>query len=310
MSKKPRKAAAIDIGSNSCRLLIARQKDGKLVREYYDMRTTRLLEKVESNKILTEAAERRTLTALRNFKQQISKRDICKIQAVGTSALREVNNSQDFCHKIENELSLPVQIISGQEEAELVFAGVSSFPGRKVNMVIDIGGGSTEIISQGNDGPIKALSMNIGAVRYTERYIDNPKELINKSDREKIYKKARKYFAQSNSNLNNTNGIEFVFGVGGTITTLVAIAEHMEKYQPWKVENFSLTKTRVETITNFLSNKDIEERRRVPGLNPERADVIVAGSLILLAFMTGFSLDRIKVSDRGFLFGIISKYLL
>lgn len=310
MTEEAPEAAAIDIGSNSCRLLIVSRSDGELMREYYDMEITRLGKGIEADKELTETAEKRTFAALKKFKKEISTRNISRVKAVGTSALRDANNAERFCNKIEKQLSIPVEIVSGRQEAKLVFAGVNSFPRRDVELVIDIGGGSTEVIRGKEKNELKALSLEMGAVRYTERYIPRPESIVSEKEQELILKAARDCIEAGSGNLSKITEIECFFGVGGTITTLAAVAQQMKKYRPEKVENFLLSLSRIEKITKFLSHKELEERKKIPGLEPERADVIVAGSLILAAFMRFFGFSEIRVSDRGILFGIIAQYLL
>ncbi len=315
MSEEERKAAAIDIGSNSCRLLIASKEDGEIKREYFAMKITKLSEGIETEgnataKLLTEPARQRTFAALQSFKKEIEKQDISRVKAVGTSALREVDNAQDFCRKIENRLSIPVEIISGQQEAKLVLAGVNSFPRRDVQLVIDIGGGSTEIIRQKGKSRVQAVSLKMGAVRFTERYISEPGSLITQNEQNDIVQVVRELLREKASKLDNISSYNDVFGVGGTITSLAAIAEEMEIYNSEIVENYSLSRSRIEKICRMLAGKNLEERKQVPGLQPERADIIVSGILILLAFMKYFDYSRLQVSDRGILYGMISHYLL
>ena len=302
-------AAAIDIGSNSCRMLIAGRQGDRIVPRDHGLKITRLAAGVDSSGNLNDAALSRTFAVLSDFKKRIEKADVSKIAAVGTSALREVNNSSRFLDRVREELEIPVDVITGEREAELILKGVASRKNRRVGLVIDIGGGSTEIIFEGGAENAKALSRKVGAVRFTERYVDDPAREFPASTCEVIRDAGRGIFSELDLPRLQFGNAAGVFGVGGTITTLAAVKLEMSRYRPEEIEDFKLGFKEVEKIVGRLAGMKLPQRKGVTGLAPGRADVILAGALILLAFMEEADLDTLKVSDRGVLYGLISESL-
>ncbi len=297
------KMAAIDVGTNSCRLLIAIKKndDYKVLKK--KLITTRLGEGVDDNKYLKKEAIDRTISALGKFNSLLNKYNVKKVGMVGTSALRDVVNSDVFVKKVNKTTGYNIKIISGAEEARLNYLGVKTDTNLSEFMVMDIGGGSTEFIWP-EDGKINYKSINIGAVRLTERFIVNPSETVKyfeeKSMKEEIYDKI------SIISKHNLSKYELV-GVGGTITTLGAMEEKLEEYKSEIIHNYKLNLDEVKEWQYRLKEMNINDRKKVKGLQPKRADIIVAGVTILQEFMKEMGYYNLYISERDILFGILER---
>ena len=297
------KAAAIDIGTNSCRLLIA-EKNSTNSFEILKrgLRITRLGEGVDSSRRLKNSAVERVYEALKEYKKIITDYQVEKIRVVGTSALRDVKNSKILENKID-DLGLELEIISGKKEAELNYLGaVDNLRGNF--LLVDIGGGSTEFIWPVNE-EINFESLDIGCVRMTERFISTPEEEINFLD----IKKMKKYILELlNKKLNLEKQIKII-GVGGTITTAAAMKLKMEKYDSNMIEGTELTLTELKDMVENLSTKPLEERKGIKGLQPKRADIIVAGLVILDSILSFLAINSLNVSDHDLLYGLLKKEL-
>lgn len=298
------KAAAIDIGTNSCRLLIGEQNSNNsfniLVRK---LEITRLGEGVDKNKNLNKSAVKRVEQALKKYKNIIEDYDVQIVRIIGTSALRDVNNSDFLTDKIE-KMGFKLEIISGEKEAELNYLGASS--NLEANfLLIDIGGGSTEFI-WADQNKVNFKSLDIGCVRLTERFIDSPAKKVSATEIEKI-KKYVENLLKSSLKLKPNFQIK---GVGGTITTLAAIKLELTEYSSEKIENLKITKLELEKIISKLSNLKLEKRKRIEGLQVKRADIIIAGLIILDSILDYFESENLVVSDQDLLYGLLKKELV
>ncbi len=294
------RVAAIDFGSNSNRLLIAEYDNREINVIYQDLITTRLAKSIDEKKVLDLDSINKTIQAVKDFNDIMRKYKVGKYRTAGTSALRDANNSDDFIKLLKDKTGINLDIVSGNKEAELTYSGATFENDDLGNIIIDIGGGSTEFIKV-EEGIPKEVSLDMGAVRYTERFIDDPALKISKSDQKIIIAEATNYLRKK---LNFNYQDDFI-GVGGTITTLAAIDKRLDNFEPKKIEGYILKRDRVKNIINYLSNMTISERKKVKGLQRERADIIISGSLILEAILGVFSVDHIKVSNKDLLYGLI-----
>ena len=285
--------AAIDIGTNSVRLLIAEIKDGQLKKVLEsDLITTRIGEGMTTNSSLKKEAMERTILALKCFGDKVACFNPDTIRAVATSAVRDSDNGGLFCEMVKKETGLEVEIISGQEEAYLSYFGVvngfgQAFPENTI--VVDVGGGSTEIIWTNKEGQICCRSLPIGAVRLAEG--TNSDELT------------QKHLQGVISNIPRTN--LSVVGVGGTITSLAAIDLRLDKYDPKKVHGYELTLQRIKEIYSNLKDLSLTERVKVPGVQAQRADIIVYGIKIFELLLKSLKMEKITVSEADILNGIL-----
>lgn len=281
---------AIDVGTNSVRLLIGQVSEGKVRPEYRDLKYTRLGEKVaETGKLKAEAIDR-TVRVLAEFKQRLDYFHVKNFRAIATSAARDANNQEELLENAQDK-GIPVEIISGAEEACLSYHGAKSgLAGLSNPVVIDIGGGSTEIIYEDKEARMHYRSADVGAVRCTEACWP--------------VRKIRRALADFLEPLTGLEGPALV-GVGGTITTLAAVEQKLAIYNPDKVHGYQLSSASVRKIMAEFQALSVEERKKVPGLSPERADIIMAGMQILTAILSYLQLNHLVVSESDLLEGMI-----
>jgi exopolyphosphatase/guanosine-5'-triphosphate,3'-diphosphate pyrophosphatase len=234
-----------------------------------------------------------------------------KIFAVGTSALRDAANRNEFLDAAFEKIGIRIEIISGEKEAQLTFAGTLSnktdLPGPIA--VLDIGGGSTEVVIGesrqllvGNEISLNARSADIGSVRLTERVAKSdpvqPEEVQRMGEQAEAMMRAT-WPAESLA------PVKTVIGTAGTITTLAAMALAMQEYDPRRIDGFALTREKLGEIIAELARRTIAERQQMPGLSAARADVILAGALILETFLDLYQFADILISDRGLRYGVL-----
>lgn len=297
------KKAVIEIGTNSTRMLIAEMKNDKVNVIKKDLITTRLGEGVDDSKHLKEEAMKRGLEALKQFKAQIDEYEIKTVRLVGTSALRDVKNAQEFIEKVNTQLGYNLEIISGDKEAELIYKGVTQNLNFNDYIIIDIGGGSTEFIwKKRDDEKINMKSIDIGAVRLTERFIDNKENSLGRN----IVDDISTYVKETlNEKIDILTGIKNLIGVGGTITTMASIMLKLDEYDPEAIQNYILKYSDVNKVMNILRKLTLKRRKNVKGLNPDRADIIVPGIIILLETMRYLRNLNLRVSEYDILHGLI-----
>lgn len=284
-----KRVAAIDIGTNSTRLLVAQRCGGGLNVLETGLITTRLGEGMGSGVLLTGAMER-TVKAVDSFYQIALRLGAERVVAAATSAVRDASNRDEFLDRVKRKTGLRVLVLSGEEEAAMSYRGVLS--GLAVEprstVVVDIGGGSTELIwTQGEH--LRLASVNIGAVRVTEAGLGEEAVIAQVSMALEEVRRSQ---------------VNTLVGVGGTITTLAAIDQRLVLYDPERVHGYCLTAGSVGDILKMLKRMGVEQRKQVPGLQPERADIIVAGVSIVKALMDGLGQGRLLVSECDILYGL------
>lgn len=295
---------AIDIGSNSTRLLVADVVDGEITEISRQSIVTRLGDGVDKSGALNDRAIERVMDALEEYAGEIVLAGCDRIGGVATSAVREASNGEDFAEQVGSRHGIPIEVIGGDQEAQLTFLGASTgdaLNGAGRSMVVDIGGGSTEFIV-GEEGELRFhVSTKLGAVRHSERWLkgDPPtKEEIQSLLDEAgsiILDAVPKEFSKDIA-----NGI----GVAGTPTVLAAVDQKLVPFDPWKVHGYPITIEAAERLLQMLAALPLEERRKVPGLHPDRAPTIVAGAAILLSTLKAFGLDEVVVSEHDILYGV------
>ncbi|MFQ5604296.1 MAG: Ppx/GppA family phosphatase [bacterium] len=300
--------AAIDIGTNTALLLVAEVSDkGEIRPLYQEEKIVRLGEGVDKNKKLSEQAIARTLRALRAYFHLAAQFHAERVLITGTSAVRDAANRSELIHQIKSEFGVELQILSGAKEARVTYFGaLSNKPHLQGEiLLIDIGGGSTECILGDNLNIHKSKSIDIGSVRLTERFIK--KDPI--SDREfrqlrsAVQNQIDQHFSEWQTDANH-----FV-GVAGTVTTLAAMHLKLSNYVPEKVDKLTLTALQIAHLVEELKSKTLAEKKNLPGLQPERADVILAGGMILLEIMRAFKMEQVIVSDRGLRYGVLNQFV-
>ncbi|PIM92032.1 3-dehydroquinate synthase [Fusobacterium animalis] len=303
--------ASIDIGTNSCRLLIAEvQKDNEIIsfkKEIYkDLEIVKLGEDVNKNKFLKEKAIERTLKCLKKYRKIIDKYSIEEknIICFATSATRDSSNRDYFIKKVYDETKIKINCITGDKEAYINFKGViSSFDKdfKENILVFDIGGGSTEFTLGNMQGIEKKISLNIGSVRITEKFFLN-NEICNYSEENRI--KAKEWVKENLKELEDFKKVNFtLIGVAGTTTTQVSVREKMKVYDSEKIHLSNLTSKEInDNLSLFIKKINNEE---IKGLDSKRKDVIIGGTIILKEILEYFEKDFIIVSENDNLMGAI-----
>lgn len=306
-----KRLASFDLGTNTFLLLIANIENGRIEPVYEKETVVRLGKGVDAAGNLNVEAMQRGLACLQEYVTLARQHGAEKIFAVGTSALRDAANRNEFLDAAFDKTGLRIEIISGEKEAQLTFAGALSnktgLPGPIA--VLDIGGGSTEVVigesrqlPAGNEFSLSARSADIGSVRLTERFAKSdpvqPAEVRRMREQAEAMMRAT-WPAESLA------PVKTVIGTAGTITTLAAMALAMQEYEPRRIDGFKLTRQKLGDITAELARRTIAERQKLPGLSPARADVILAGALILEKFLDLYQFAEILVSDRGLRYGVL-----
>ncbi|MBI5311169.1 MAG: Ppx/GppA family phosphatase [Actinobacteria bacterium] len=297
------RVAAIDIGTNSTRLLVADVEAGGVSELFRHSIVTRLGDRVDVTGRLAGDAQQRVFDVLAGYRDEFMQAGAEIAGGVATSAVRDAGNGADFVAEIGRRLGVTIDLIGGDREAQLTFAGAGS--GDAVDdqrtVVVDIGGGSTEFIV-GEAGELRFhVSTNIGAVRHSERFLHGdppaPAELDALLDaaaaeiRERVPSEWRA-------------GIKRGVAVAGTPTVLASVDLALEEFDPWKVHGHAITRERCAGLLHQLAALPLAERREVTGLHPDRAPTIVAGAAILMATLEAFELPAVTVSEHDILYGI------
>jgi len=296
--------ASIDIGTNSIKLLVADVEGQQIVNILKEQPViTRLGQGVDkTHRLLPEAVDR-TLKVIQYFKQEAELLGAQKVIAVATSAVRDARNRDVFIRKVVAETGLKPLVISGDEEAKLTFMGTCTDPElrSKKLILVDVGGGSSEFIV-GQNGEIEdRFSVNTGCVRLTEEFISS--DPIAPAELQQAVENAMSLLHSHLDRISMDK--RSMVGVGGTITSLAAIHQKMETYDPDRIHRYVLQRDELNSILARLSRMKLEDRRKVPGLPPQRADVIVAGAAIFSAIMDMLNVQEITVSNRGIRYGVL-----
>ena len=270
---------AVDLGTNTTRLLVGRLEGGRLVELHRETRITRLGEGVDRRGRLLPVPIARVRNALSDYRRTAESLGAERILLVATSAVRDAENGEAFLGEIEWSYGFATRLLSGEEEADLMRRGLGATP--PGTLIVDIGGGSTELVLDDFQ-----TSLAMGSVRFTERHGEDVAALE----------------AAARAVLPDLEP-ESAFGVAGTITTLAALDLDLPEYDRKRVHGHLLTRDGARAQLERLAALPLEERRRVPALEPERAPVIVAGAAILVAILDAYRLAGIVASERGLLHG-------
>ena len=297
------KIGAIDIGTNSMRLLVAEYKDGKLENRKKYVNTTRIGQGVDKQGYITDDAIERNIKALVEFSNICKEQNCEKIYCMGTSALRDSKNKDLFVKLAKAKAGIDVDIISGEEESNLGFKGV--LEGLETSddiLVIDIGGGSTEFIIGNKEGIRFSKSENVGALRMTEKFLH--KDPI---DDEEFKSMSKFIYEEVKDTLEYIKSyrVKKIVGIGGTITSLSAMNQELEVYSMEKIHNSNISLSEIELILQNLKNMTLNDKKSLKGLQPKRADIITAGVEILHTIMKNIEIKEIIVSEYDNLEGLM-----
>ena len=292
--------AVVDCGTNTTRLLVTDGPGPGLARR---STITRLGRGVDSTGVLRADAVERTLECLRSYREIMDAHSVASVRATATSAARDAANRSEFLDQAEAIVGASLEVLSGPEEAQLAFRGAVSEldPVDGPFLVVDIGGGSTEL-SYGRAECEAALSLDIGSVRLTEKYVvhDPPRP----EDLSACLSVTELHLDDAVREIPDiASGCRLV-GVAGTITTVAAVEIGLTEYDRDRIHHFLLSKDAAEDVFRTLATESLDDRRHNPGLHPGRADVIVAGTCILVQIMRYFDFDECLVSESDLLDGL------
>ncbi len=295
------KVAALDLGSNTTLMLIAEVESGSVTKIYHDeLRVTRMGQGVHANREFHPDALARIESTFKEYKSIIDKEKPDKILAMATSAARDVKNGE-LLFQLGQKYGIPIEIIPGDQEASLTFNGAcSNLSDSSRSAVIDVGGGSTEIVFPAKDGGLAGHSLDVGSVRLTEMFVtEHP---IPPTQVTEIAEYVKNKISEKDWDA-NTKNIDSLVWVAGTPTTLAAVLQEVE-YSKEAVDGYEFSLEQLIAIRDRLAEMDLDTRKSLKGMDPLRADVIVTGATILIETSRIFKPKKIQVSDRGVRYGI------
>lgn len=291
--------AIIDIGTNSVRLLMAEKDEKgewKILRK--ELRSTRLGEGMTDKATIGQGAKERTLSAVGEFTAMAKLEGAKDIFAYGTSIMRDASNGEEFADEVTAAFGVPVRILSGKEEAYYSYIGAAGTSG-VITSVVDIGGGSTEIcVGFGTDVGARR-SFRLGCVRCSKQF-----DTTTARGRGELKKHCFTLFRETDL-MESMRNVKRWIGVGGTVTSLASMLQELEVYDSSKVQDYVIHPENVSEILEKLSQMSYDDKCHMKGLLPSRADIIVAGVVILDSLMEYFALSEITVSDRDLSEGLL-----
>jgi exopolyphosphatase / guanosine-5'-triphosphate,3'-diphosphate pyrophosphatase len=303
--KPARRVAAIDLGTNSIRLLVARFAEGEGEAEVNelarDMVITRIGQGVDKTGRLAPEALRRTVRVLERYCRRARALGVERMHLCATSAVRDASNREDLAGAVERFTGEPMEVLTGEEEAALAFLGATKgLEHPAPYLVLDVGGGSTEFVMGGRE-PAGSVSAQIGSVRLTERYVHNDPPSYEELD--KLELAVTSVLHQVEDRIPVHDALTLI-GVAGTCTTLQAIALGLPEYDPEAIHRSVLSRDDAESVFRLLADMTTEERRELAVMPPGREDVIVAGAAILVTSMRRWGFSQALISETDILDGI------
>ncbi len=299
MSQGSQRVAVIDVGTNSARLLVADVSDGVVSPIERRTRVTRLGRGVDLSGRLSAEAIEDACEAIGEYVEEIGTLGADRVEAIATSAVRDAGNGGAFIAELRERFALSARVLDGEEEARLTYLGATSehLPNR-ATLVIDIGGGSTELIVGSGAEISFHTSLQAGVVRHTERHIasDPPTAIELESLADDVRGLIQTAIAAG-------AGAEEGIAVAGTPTSLAAVEMGLAPYDPAQVHGHVLTLPAIQRMLSQLASVPLSERVEIPGLHADRAPTIVAGVVILVEAMRAFDLEQIVVSEHDILYG-------
>jgi exopolyphosphatase/guanosine-5'-triphosphate,3'-diphosphate pyrophosphatase len=303
--------AAIDVGSNTIRLLIGDIEGRKIIDVYSDRKVTRLGNLVDKTGRLQDENMRASLAVLKEYSSVLRKYGVEHVRVVATSAMREASNSDSFVKEVLDKTGIQIEVIPGEREAELTLKGVLfSFhdicPGRSISgFIVDIGGGSTEWILYG-DELLEMGSIPVGVIKLTRQFIKT--DPVSRSDIADMDSEIVSLLQGLKPRVGNYINRDMRFiGTAGTFTTIASVDLGLEAYSRDKIHLHRISLEKLRAMSEKLLPLPLEKRKKVEGLDPERADLIIPGLQFTIKVMDFFRFDELTVSDYGLLDGLLSE---
>ena len=300
------RVAAVDMGTNSTRLLVAdvegEGRDAKLVQLDRRTRITRLGQGVDRDRALHPDAIERTLAVIQEYRGVIDDLGVERVRATATSAARDATNRDELFDPVERVLGARPELLSGDEEARLEFIGATANlnePGPY--LLVDVGGGSTELIV-GTDEPVSLLSLDVGCVRLTEQFLHSDPPTA--EELSQAVSVVRDLLADAGRTMPASWDAPTLIGTAGTVWTLAAIELGVDSERSDLIDHFRLTRAAAEEVFRTLATEPIEQRRHNPGLEPGRVDVIVGGAIVVVSVMRHWGFDALLDSEADILDGL------
>jgi exopolyphosphatase / guanosine-5'-triphosphate,3'-diphosphate pyrophosphatase len=298
------RCAVVDVGTNSVKFVIAEQEQDRSWTALVDRaEVTRLGEGLDENGELHPEPIERTVEAMAEMADEAKEAGVAEIAAVGTAGLRIASNSAAFVDAVRERTGIEVEVISGEEESRLAYLAVTSALelGDGTLVVFDTGGGSSQFTFGRADRVDERFSVNVGAVRFTERFG------LDRAVDEQTVASAREAIASDLERLHGRPRPDDVVGMGGAVTNLAAVRHELATYDPSVIRGATLEAAEVDRQIELYRTRDPDERRSIPGLQPKRAEVILAGALIVRTVLAELGRDRLTVSDRGLRHGVLAE---
>ena len=300
----PERYAVIDAGTNSIKFHIAERDAGGRWRSLVDRaEVTRLGEGLVPQGAIVDAALQRTIAAVAAMADEARRHGVRAIAAVGTAGLRMASNGAEVVAAIRARTGIAIEVISGEEEGRLAFVAAQSGLGLKTGslVVFDTGGGSSQF-SFGHDARVdERFSVNVGAVRYTERHG------LDRAVAPEVLREALAAIAADLSRLDGRPVPDALVAMGGAVTNLAAVMHQLAAYDPEVVQGSVIERAEIDRQIELYRTRDAEARRRIVGLQPDRAEVILAGACIVRTIMDKLGQQRFTVSDRGLRHGVLAE---
>jgi exopolyphosphatase / guanosine-5'-triphosphate,3'-diphosphate pyrophosphatase len=299
MSGQGKRVAIVDVGTNSARLLVADVEDGRVAPVERRSTVTRLGRGVDLSGRLSAEAIEDACAAIEPYVVTLRELDAEIVDVVATSAVRDAGNGSAFVAELRERFALSARVLDGEEEARLTYLGATSeHSPTEPTLVVDIGGGSTELVVGSGDEISFHTSMQAGVVRHTERHIaSDPPTAV---DLDALATDVRGLIEEA---VPAGTEASAAIAVAGTPTSLAAIDLGLEPYDPQRVQGHILTLPAIQHMLSQLASSPLDERVEIPGLHPDRAPTIVAGVVILVETMRAFGLDRVEASEHDILYG-------
>jgi exopolyphosphatase/guanosine-5'-triphosphate,3'-diphosphate pyrophosphatase len=301
MAENSQRVAVVDVGSNSTRLLVADVDGGVIVRERQS-RVTRLGRGVDLSGQLSDEAIEAACAAIADYVAICREYGVDRIAAIATSAVRDASNGSAFVAELRERFALSARVLDGEEEARLTYRGATAEqPPAIPTLVIDIGGGSTEMIVGTGTEIAFHTSLQAGVVRHTERHISgDPPTAV---ELEALAGDIRTQIGNAlagNDEARASAGI----AVAGTPTSLAAVELGLEPYDPARVHGHPLSLETIQRLLSQFASAPLAARAAIPGMHPDRAPTIIAGCVILIEAMRAFGLEQIQASEHDILYGM------
>lgn len=306
MRYKMNRKAIIDIGTNSIKFYVAESTpDGGIDTVLDENNIAQIGEGLRETGLLNQEAMKRNTQAIKEFVQKSKELEVDEVRAVGTMALRNAKNTDEFIKMVKDSAGIEIEVLSGDTEGDLSYlAAMSGLDTKDGKLVIfDTGGGSTEFTFGSGRKIEDSFSIDLGSLTITEKFFKE--DPVSKEDVKEAVEEIRRVFKENKI----SRKADQLIGMGGTVTSIGAVKHKMEKYDPEIIQGSELQLKEIEEQIQLYSSKTNEERKKIVGLQPKRAQVILAGACILKVIMEETSVDRLTISDRGLRHGLAYKML-